>query len=84
MVIHLFARGHPPVAYASAEKRTIQYLTMAAPLIGCFYDSKFEEASISVTHGDVLYSIPTGWWKPQTARAAILEWKISKRQSWTV
>jgi len=46
--------GHPPVAYASAEKRTIQYLTMAAPLIGCFYDSKFEEASISVTHGDVL------------------------------
>jgi serine phosphatase RsbU (regulator of sigma subunit) len=46
--------GHPPVAHASAEKRTLQYLAMAAPLIGCFYDSKFEEASIAVSSGDVL------------------------------
>jgi serine phosphatase RsbU (regulator of sigma subunit) len=46
--------GHPPVAHASAEKRTVRYLSMAAPLIGCFYDSKFEEASITVSHGDVL------------------------------
>jgi serine phosphatase RsbU (regulator of sigma subunit) len=46
--------GHPPVAHASAEKHTLQYLTMAAPLIGCFYDSKFEEASVAVSSGDVL------------------------------
>jgi serine phosphatase RsbU (regulator of sigma subunit) len=46
--------GHPPVAHASAEKRAISYLSMAAPLIGCFYDSKFEEKSVSVSHGDVL------------------------------
>jgi serine phosphatase RsbU (regulator of sigma subunit) len=45
--------GHPPVAHASAGARTVKYLTMAAPLIGCFYDSKFEEQSIPVSHGDV-------------------------------
>jgi serine phosphatase RsbU (regulator of sigma subunit) len=47
--------GHPPVAFAAgAGKPTVSYLTMAAPLIGCFYDSKFEEASVPVSHGDVL------------------------------
>jgi serine phosphatase RsbU (regulator of sigma subunit) len=46
--------GHPPVAHASAEKHTVKYLTMAAPLIGCFPDSEFEEADVPVSGGDVL------------------------------
>ena len=47
--------GHPPAAFAPASQRTpVKYLTMTAPLIGCFYDSKFEEARLSVSSGDAL------------------------------
>ena len=46
--------GHPPVAYVQSDGTAVSYLKMPAPLIGIFYDSKFEEASISVSSGDVL------------------------------
>ncbi len=46
--------GHPPVALVRPGSDAVSYLKIPAPLIGIFYDSKFEEASIDVSSGDVL------------------------------
>jgi serine phosphatase RsbU (regulator of sigma subunit) len=46
--------GHPPALLYDSALGTIRYLSTPAPLIGCFYDSKFEEAKSQITKGDVL------------------------------
>jgi serine phosphatase RsbU (regulator of sigma subunit) len=46
--------GHPPALHARVESQAVNYLTTGAPLIGCFPDSLFEEASVSVSAGDTI------------------------------
>ncbi len=46
--------GHPPPAHASRLRRTVDYLSTGAPLIGCFTDSQFEESLAAVASGDTI------------------------------
>jgi serine phosphatase RsbU (regulator of sigma subunit) len=46
--------GHPPAAHASRLRRTVDYLSTGAPLIGCFTDSQFEESVAPMAAGDTI------------------------------